>query len=719
MKKTRARGTAPPGPRPAVESTTNPPPSIETDTWRPHVLRILAIWALAVLAYSNSFRGGLVLDNSFAVAQDTRVRALTSQNIHLILTEELWYNRSTTGLYRPLTTFSYLLNYAILGNASNTAGYHAVNLALHLANILLVYCLGLLLFENPLAAWALAALWGVHPLLTESVTNIVGRADLLAAFGVLAGLLCHAQATRAHGRRRLAWLAGLLLSGAIAVFSKESGAVLPGFMLLYDLSWPDRSSWKQRWPSYAALVLPFAIFFNLRAAMQAHQFVGLVPFTDNPLMGADFWTARLTAVKVIGKYLWLFFWPHRLSADYSYDAVPLFTWQPLRWEDAQVLVALLVCLAAVGAALWFYRRQKAAFFLITFFFLSLAPTANIALIIGTIMAERFLYLPAIGLAGCLVLSLTWVSRRIAGQWPGAPRAVAGLVIVICTASAVRTFVRNFDWYDEHTLGPATVEAAPRSFKARFLLAASLLDSGPAQLDRAVQETDRTLAILNDLPDEKLTPKPYEVAGICYRMKGDSLAATNSSAAAGWYRKSLAALLKGVRVEQAENDQIRRLNEAYGKNATPNGWMSLYAELGRTYLRLGQPDAAIDVARNARARRPDPEFSNELSQAWQAKGDSGQAAMALMEGLVLDPNASQLAAALAELYRKTAAGSCAIANSAAGGINLQCPLVHDQFCSASRNVSLFYQQRNQAAKASATVRSAIQDFGCPAQAFAAH
>jgi tetratricopeptide (TPR) repeat protein len=201
------------------------------------------------------------------------------------------------------------------------------------------------------------------------------------------------------------------------------------------------------------------------------------------------------------------------------------------------------------------------------------------------------------------------------------------------------------------------------------------------------------------------------------MKGDSLAANNSGAAAEWYRKALAALLKGVRVEQAENAQIQRLNQASGKNATPNGWMSLYAELARTYLRLGQPDAALNVARTARARRPDSEFSEELSQAWQAKGDPAQAALALIEGLVIDPNASQLAADLAELYRKTAAGSCAIANSAAGGINLQCPLVHDQFCSASRNVALFYQQRNQPAKASATVRSAIQDFACPAQTFA--
>src|SRR5215472_12493179 len=145
MKKTGPRGFATPGPKPAV-APPDPPHPAKAAAGRPHALRILALWALTVLAYSNSFRGGLVLDNSFAISQDTRIRALTSQNIHLILTEELWYNRSTTGLYRPLTTFSYLLNYAVLGNGTNTAGYHTVNLAIHLANILLVYWLGLLLF---------------------------------------------------------------------------------------------------------------------------------------------------------------------------------------------------------------------------------------------------------------------------------------------------------------------------------------------------------------------------------------------------------------------------------------------------------------------------------------------------------------------------------------------------------------------------------------------
>ena len=155
--------------------------------------RLLAIWGLVQIAYSNSFHGAPVFDSASVIGLDPRIRQATSENIEAILIGRYWYVHPTAGLYRPLTTFSYLLNYAILGNGPRPAGYHAVNLALHEVNVALVYALGVLIFGETAPALALAAIWGLHPLLTESVTNIVGRADLLAAFGVLAGLLCYAR----------------------------------------------------------------------------------------------------------------------------------------------------------------------------------------------------------------------------------------------------------------------------------------------------------------------------------------------------------------------------------------------------------------------------------------------------------------------------------------------------------------------------------------------
>ena len=149
--------------------------------WRRHIVPLLVLWGMALAAYSNSFRAGLIYDNYFVITQDARVHQATAENVRIILTTDYWSKTTVSSLYRPLTTFSYLFNYAILGNGGAPAGYHAVNLALHEVNILLVYLLGWLLLAEFWPAFAMAALWAVHPVLTESVTNVVGRADLLAA----------------------------------------------------------------------------------------------------------------------------------------------------------------------------------------------------------------------------------------------------------------------------------------------------------------------------------------------------------------------------------------------------------------------------------------------------------------------------------------------------------------------------------------------------------
>ena len=76
---------------------------------------------------------------------------------------------------------------------------------MHAFNIALVYLLALVIFAETWPAVAVAALWALHPILTESVTNVVGRADLLAAFGVLGGLLCYIRGAQAQGWRVRAW----------------------------------------------------------------------------------------------------------------------------------------------------------------------------------------------------------------------------------------------------------------------------------------------------------------------------------------------------------------------------------------------------------------------------------------------------------------------------------------------------------------------------------
>ena len=409
-----------------------------------------------------------MFDNDLAILQDARVHSATLPNVGRILTEGYWVHQPESGLYRPLTTVTYLLNYALFVNGPNPAGYHWINLALHGVNVSLVYALGILIFGEPAWALALAAVWGLHPLLTESVTNIVGRADLLAAFGVLAGLLCHVKACASTGPRRWGWLLALVTSQAVGLFSKENAAVLPGIMLLYDLTWSERATWRKRAASYAALAVPFAIFFYLRAQLHVHM---QITFNNNPMITAGFWTARMTAVKVIGKLLWLFVWPARLSPDYSYNAVPLFGWRLLDAEDAKTLAALALCLGAIWLAVR-WRSRKPLFFFLIFFFVALLPTSNLAILIGSIMAERWVYLPSIGLAGCLIVAIHVLTQRFSQRLP--QQAPLVIVILLCLVFGARTYARNFDWYDSYSLWSSAVAAVPNAAKPHLNLGNALL-----------------------------------------------------------------------------------------------------------------------------------------------------------------------------------------------------------------------------------------------------
>ena len=654
--------------------------------WRRQVLPIAVLWVAALAAYSNSFRAELVFDSQRAILADTRIQAATPQNLHEIWNEDYWAGTGSSALYRPFSTLTYLVNYAILGDGPQPSGYHGVNFAIHAANIALVYWLGLLLFQDWAPAFAFAAIWSLHPVLTESVTNIAGRPDLLGAFGVLAGLLCYVR-----GR---AWLAGLAASAAIAVFSKESGAVLPAVMLLYDVAFPRKTPWPSRTLAYFAAAAPIAIFLAMRARVLAQVSSMVISFCDNPLLGADFWTARITAIKVLAKYLWLFLWPARLSADYSYNQVPLFGWKLTAPEDLEAVLAVLLWIAIAACAIRAFRRARPVFFCLAFFLGTLAPTSNLFLRIGSIMAERFLYLPAIGLAGCAV----WIAQAAIRRWKPTPGAIAVAFAVVCLGLAARTYARNFDWQDERSLWTAAVQAAPASQKAHSNLAGLLLNDPHPDFPAATREVEQALGIVDNLPENLSVTSIYANAGKCYRLSGD-------------LPKALAVLLRGRRVDEAWNQAFQERNRLDGKSVSAVGTPRLYLDLGRVYLSLGQPDKAIEALLAGRLIHPEPDFFEWIAQAYHALGQPDREVTTLFEGVVADNSQSGTASRIVDFYRETPSQTCALVN---GSINLDCPEVHTRICAAAHNVVQMYQQMRDPDAAANVSRGAIRSLGCPAE-----
>jgi tetratricopeptide (TPR) repeat protein len=674
-------------------------------------LLIFAVILFAFLAYSNSFRAGFLLDNDPIILKDARIKEATGAHVQRIFREEYWPT-GMSGLYRPLTTLSYMFNYAILGDGANPSGYHWLNFILHAANIGLVYLLGLAIFGEVPLALGLAALWGVHPVLTESVTNIVGRADLLGAFGVLAALHAHRKSLEAAGGRKALWLGAILLAVTAGMFSKESTIVVLAVFAIYDLTFGRSATWKARTPSYLAAAIPCAIFLYLRYGVLSGEATSAFPFGDNPLIGAGFWSARMTAIKVIGRYLLLLIWPARLSFDYSYNENPLFG-SGSGWEDFQAILSLLVCLAAAVAAVFCWKRRRAVTFGILFFFAVLAPTSNLVIRIGSIMAERFLYLPSVGLMVLAVYGWQCLAERRPEYRKGLAIAAAAILIVL----AVRTYSRNEDWADQGRFWRSAVEAAPGSYKTNLSAANNAVFLTQQDSDRALGEAQRTLAILDKLPDLENVGTAYQQVGVFYWNMGNRLAASKSVGPGEanpefWYRKSLDALVRSERIELAQDEVNRAENAKRGKPGLTFVPSALYLHLGRTYLKLGDQRHAVEAFERGRALESDADLLEELGSAYQAAGEKRKAAMALVEALAVDSSRMQLAPKLVQLYSEIDPNGCAVSKEGdSSALNVNCPLVHADICTASRNVAATYVRTWQLDHAASIRKTAIEELGC--------
>lgn len=175
---------------------------------RPDRFAILAIAAIAFLVFANSLWNGFALDDVPIVKENPAIRRLS--NLRAIFGNGYWPENKVF-LYRPLVILSYALNYAVAGVRPFT--YHLVNVLLHAGNSALVYCLFVALFKARGVALAGAAAFALHPIHTEAVANVVGRAELLANAFLLLGWYLKGSDTPAPARTR--WLGGSVAAFAL------------------------------------------------------------------------------------------------------------------------------------------------------------------------------------------------------------------------------------------------------------------------------------------------------------------------------------------------------------------------------------------------------------------------------------------------------------------------------------------------------------------------
>lgn len=654
--------------------------------WRQHAVVVVVLTALVAAAYGNSLQGGFPYDNRSQILDDVRLQAVTADNVRRLFTEDLWWPRAVSGLYRPITKVTFLANYAVLGNGDRPLGYHLVNLALHLLNAVLVYRLALDIGMPLMPASWTAAFFATHPIATEAVTNLVGRADLLAALVVLGGLLLY---RRLQTRPSAARLIALGASAAFGVLAKENAAILPGMMLLADVTFRRRPIVS----GYAAVALPIIAVWLWRAHLYADLPAVDLPFVDNPIVAVDFWTQRLTALDVLARYFGLLVWPATLACDYAYRQIT-----PASWTDPLSLGGLALAAGLVALAVRMRRRRPVVAFLIGFFFVALLPTSNLIFPIGSIMAERFLYLPLVGFAGGLAITIPLVLR-----WP---RLAAVVSTCIVLAYCGRTAVRNRDWQDSLTLWSSAVAAVPQSFRAHQSLSLALFH-GRNDLEGAIAEGERAREILAGLPPEQTDSTTLYELGRFYALKAER---TGGSERTQWYTRAAEVLGEATKANRTRSALVRARAEADGRrpqDIADFGNSRIFYHYGLVLMALGRPREAIEPLRWACHLTPDQAVPySALARAQLLAREPEAAALVLLEALEIEPGNANTLALFAQAVRAIPEAACAL-RSANGRLALDpsCPWLATQTCRARRTLAAELRAAQASARADALTAAA--------------
>lgn len=357
---------------------------------------------------------------------------------------------------RPVLSLSLALNYAASGNSAWS--YHLANLVVHiLAALTLLGIVRRTLAFRPdlvpssrdrvIPAFAVALLWAVHPLQTESVTYVVQRAESLMGLFYLLTLYCFIRGVQEQGSRT--WRLLCVLCCLLGMGTKEVMVTAPLAVLAYDRTFVAesfRGALRLRWRLYAGLASTWVLLALLAADLRGRG-VGFG-------LGYGWWSYGLTECWVIVHYVLLAVWPHPLVFDYGTDIVGTLR-QALPW--ACVLAAL------VAGTLYAFARRSALGFAGVWFLLILAPASSIVPVAFQPMAEHRMYLSLAAVAAVVV----------AGFWAWLGRLCLPWVLVLASALGACAYERNLAYRNEISIWSDTVLRRPSNARAHIALGSAL------------------------------------------------------------------------------------------------------------------------------------------------------------------------------------------------------------------------------------------------------
>jgi hypothetical protein len=450
-------------------------------------LALVALLLLAIAAYANAFAGVFLFDDRAVILADARLGSPAA------------FFASAARAIRPFTKLTFLVDRQLYGN--QPAGYHVLNLLLHLGSGGLAFAVVRRLGASRGVAFWTAALFLLHPLATEAVTYVSGRPTVLMTCCYLAAFLLFLRAS-APGPSGWKWTVTACSASAclaLALMAKETAVVFPALLALHrlvvrrsdgDNGRADQACRSRTVTLHLALGGTVAAFLAIAAlnARYAYLFrygLGLRGFGEN----------AVTQVTAVAYSLSLFVWPARLNFDHD---IPIATSLAAPGPMASLLVLALLLASAILAA----RRLPLFTFGVLWFFVHLLPT-NSVFPRYDVLSERNLYLPSLGIYLAAVTAASALARRVAmwreGRDAGARRRepwttgmAYALAALLLLTLARATVARNRVYADPVRFWSDAVRKSPAKARPHTNLGHAWFEAG--QIDRALDEFRTALAL---------------------------------------------------------------------------------------------------------------------------------------------------------------------------------------------------------------------------------
>ncbi|KAK6196139.1 hypothetical protein SNE40_001423 [Patella caerulea] len=650
------------------------------------------IFILAILCFYNSYDGDFVFDDSEAIINNNDLLSTTA--ITDIFANDFWGQKLTSKTshksYRPLTVLTFRLNYYLAGGL-HPLGFHLINIILHaVVSVLFLQVCSVLFtgylslkkteyFNSPRASFLCAVLFAVHPIHTESVAGVVGRADLLCALLFLLSFLSYARScineyseTSYRGDCiRIGWLLCCLFLCTLSTFCKEQGITVIGLCSAFDIimvcridllvltglrkstnlvsngnnnNVPKQDTFPQwlkclvyRQISLAGtavflLVVRWRVMGSTPPTFQVHD--NPHSFVEGPLYRALNYN-YLYAVNV-----WLLLNPSWLCFDWSMGCIPVIT----SLSDVRILSALLFFIVLLTMIYLSLRNntqhQRLLILCLVFLIVPFLPGSNLFFRVGFVVAERVLYLSSAGMCMLFTMGVVNISQKI--KYKKILTVCLLLLVILYTA---RSMQRSAEWRNEMDLFEAGEKVCPKNAKVHYNIGKLHADKGN---DTYAVERYSLAIKLNPDYDQAMN----NLANIL-KEQGHTMEAEQLLLKAVKIRPEFAAAWMNLGIVQAQLNKNESSERSYLQALKHRRkYPDCFYNLGNLYLGLGRNIEALRAWRNATIIKPTHvnAWTNTLILL-DTMGDFKTAVAVGKEVLKVLPREPQIQFNLANIYGK--------------------------------------------------------------------